>query len=77
MELCSSEIHHVLSSFMFLFLGLRPGLVNGPLHLIISLRVNLLQHIHEALAGVCVVIHSRFTDEREGRQGCLCARLRP
>lgn len=57
------EVHHFFSSNLLL-LGLWPGFVDGSLHLVVTLCVDLLQHAHQALAGVCILLHSGFTVEK-------------
>lgn len=69
---CSSKIHHAFFSSYFLLLGFRPSFVDGSLHLVVTVRVDFLQHAHQSLAGVCVFIDAGFTvnrreEERNGR----------
>lgn len=57
------KVHHFFPSYLLL-LGLWPGFVDCSLHVIISVFINLLQHAHEAFAGVCILIHTGFTVDK-------------
>lgn len=73
----SLQVHHV-SSLYFLLLRLRPGFVDRSLHFIVSLWVNLLQHVHQTLAGIGTVIYTGFSVVLCGKiiavtpQICIC-----
>ena len=59
----SLQVQRVFSSALLL-LGLWPGFVDGSLHLVISVGVYLLQHAHQAVAGVCSLLRGGFPVEK-------------